>query len=155
MYDNVQFKWKPSEDQTVDFKIKIINNSNWQLLTKTDQVFNVSQKVGKPVPATCIPTLKNQREFKDGDVAEFVLQNKFNPQKNLFTLVRPRTEKGANSYDTVMSALEAAANPFKLDILRPALELITKGIKGNDIKQYISNFSKSQLILCILRIKIL
>jgi len=151
MYDNVQFKWKPSEDQTVDFKIKIINNSNWNLLTKTDQVFNVSQKVGKPLPATCIPTPKNIREFKDGDVAEFVLQNKFNPQKNLFTLVRARTEKGANSYDTVMSALEAAANPFKLDILRPALELITKGIQGNDIKQYISNFSKSQLILCILK----
>jgi len=151
MYDNVQFKWKPSEDQTVDFKIKIINNSNWHLLTKTDQVFNVSQKVGKPVPATCIPTSKNIREFKDGDVAEFVLQTKFNPQKNLFTLVRARTEKGANSYDTVMSALEAAVNPFKLDILKPALELITKGIKGNDIKKYMNNFSKSQLILCILK----
>jgi hypothetical protein len=55
-YNNVQFKWKPSEQLTIDFKIKWISDKKWILLTGTEEQFMVSQTDSDPLPATCEPT---------------------------------------------------------------------------------------------------
>jgi hypothetical protein len=149
--NNVQFKWKPPNQLTIDFKIKEINKRLWHLLTKTDQNYNISQKKGKPVPAICIPSDKNLEDYHDGDVAEFRYSRGNNPQGNLFTPVRLRNEKSANSYKTIMSTLDVIKNPFNLDILKPAIQEITQ---GSGVKEILKNYTKSELILMTLKNKI-
>jgi hypothetical protein len=147
-YNNVQFKWKPSDELTVDFKIRQTGPSTWTLYTKTDQVYNVSQKKGKPQPAICYPTRANMRDYTDGDVGEFILQPTNNPQGNIFQVRRKRPEKSANSYNTIMSTLDVISNPFDLDILKPALIAVVKPDPNNEeLKNALMQFSKSQLIL--------
>ena len=152
-HNNIQFKWKPPEDLTIDFKIKAIKPNLWHLLTGTGQTFMINQPKGfKPVPATCIPTKTNKLLYNDGDVAEFILQQKNNPQKNLFNIVRLRPEKDANSYNTIMSTLEIINGPaFYLDILKPTLMAIKNPSRSkDDLKKILSLSSKSKLILCIM-----
>ena len=70
-YNNVQFKWKPSNQLTIDFKIKIVGLNEWTLLTKTDQPFNINQPDGNPLPATCIPTDAQKLKYHDSEVVEY------------------------------------------------------------------------------------
>lgn len=138
-YNNVQFKWKPSDELTIDFKIKENGPNEWHLLTKTDQPFNINQEIGNPLPATCIPTEEQKRKYHENDIAEFKYRETSNPNKNLFVAVRLRNEKEANSLSTIMSTYCVINNPFTLDMLKPAFE--------NQInKKYLNIFSESDLI---------
>ena len=142
-WNNVQFKWKPPNQLTIDFKIKEISTKLWHLLTKTDQNYNISQKKGKPVPAICIPTDKNLEEYHNDDVAEFKYFHGNNPQGNLFVVVRPRNEKSANSYKTIMSTMSVIKNPFDLDILKPSMQ--------GSLKETLKFFSHSELVLIAMK----
>jgi len=147
-YNNVQFKWKPSDELTIDFKIKLTSATTWTLYTKTDQFYSISQKKGKPQPAICYPTRANMRDYSDGDVAEFILQPTNNPQGNIFQVRRKRPEKNANSYNTIMSTLEVIHNPFNIDIIKDALIAAVAPVPTNEeLKNALMQFSKSQLIL--------
>jgi hypothetical protein len=149
-FANVQFKWKPWDELTVDLQIKQIKKNLWHLLTNTEQVFNVSQPKGKPVPATCIPTPTEQNTFSDGDIVEFKYYTKNkNPQGNLFTPYRLRNEKNANSYKTVLSTLKAIHDFFTLDQLKPALKQLVTPNGPKD--QVLALMSKSNLVLCVAR----
>jgi hypothetical protein len=52
-FDNIQFKWKPPTQLTVDFKIKTNpdNKNIWWLLTSTGQNYDVKQKNGENIHA--------------------------------------------------------------------------------------------------------
>jgi hypothetical protein len=130
---NIQFKWKPVEQQTIDFKIKVINTNTWHLLTKNGNPFMINQKQGNPLPATCIPDKNNKRVLNDGDVAEFKLVD-----NNIFKVYKLRDNKEANSIPSALSVMNFLNNPFTLDILKTenGLTLLTK----------------SQLILCICKV---
>jgi hypothetical protein len=154
-YNNVQFKWKPPEELTIDFKIKVIGN-HWVLLTKTDQQFMVNQPKDskgnnvQPVPAMCYPSKEDFAKYQDSDVVEFVYQKKDNPQKNLFQPVRLRNEKSANSYATIMSTLEVIYDPFYIDSLRTCYEIIgSDRISEKDSMKVFLNtvYNKSDLTL--------
>lgn len=56
-YNNVQFKWKPLEDQTIDFRIKIVSDSKWELLTRAGYPFTIP---GSGEPASIKPTKKRR-----------------------------------------------------------------------------------------------
>ena len=150
-YNNVQFKWKPSDQLTIDFQIKMITKSQWVLLSSTGQQFMVQQPKGKdPVPAMCYPTESQQEKYHDSEVVEFKYQEKDNPEHNLFVPMRSRNEKRANGYKTIMSTLYSIQNPFKLESVKEPLEVITsesiKTKKG--IKNVLNTvFTKSDLIL--------
>ena len=137
-YNNVQFKWKPPEHQTMDFKIKITGN-NWELLTKSDLPFTLP---GSGIKATCKPTAVNKRDFVSGDVAEF----KYSIPKRTFVIVRSRPNKQANSQEAIRSVLRFISNPFSLDLLKPALLVLTG--KSKKFSELLKVMSKSQLILC-------
>jgi hypothetical protein len=154
-YNNVQFKWKPPEELTIDFKIQVVGD-HWVLLTKTDQQFMVNQPKDskgnnvQPVPAMCYPSKSDFNKYKNFDIVEFKYQHKNNPQKNLFQPVRLRNEKSANSYATVMSTLDVIYNPFYIDDLRECFEIVNSPrISTPDgIRTLMSRiFSKSDLIL--------
>lgn len=140
-YNNVQFKWKPSEDQTMDFKIKIETNTKWVLLTRSDYPFTMPVT---GIPAVCVPTAKNVAEFKDGDVAEFI----YNKKKGLFEIVRARPNKMANGKDTILSVFNFIQNPFTLDNLKEPLISLTV---DPNIKNILKSYNKSDLILFILK----
>ena len=145
-YNNVQFKWKPSNQLTIDFKIKIMGPNEWHLLTKAGEPYNVNQKDSNPLPATCIPSETQKKLYFDGDVVEFRFKETGNPNKNLFIPERSRNEKEANSLSTIMSTMCVIFNPFTLDNLRPAFKFLSD---GKDLAGYLNIFSESDLILCI------
>jgi hypothetical protein len=138
-YNNILFKWKPVNEQTMDFKIKIINNNNWQLLTRSDYPFTMP---GSGEPASYTPTDANKREFVDSDVAEFSYNN------GKFKLVRSRPNKLANSKDSIMSVFNFIYNPFTLDYITPIIRSMT--INPN-LKNILFGYSTSDLILCALK----
>lgn len=138
--DNIQYKWKPLEDQTMDFAIKIISNNDWKLLTRSGQEFRLP---GSAEAALCKPTAANRRTFSDGDVAEF----KYNPRNKLFTILRPRKNKTANSLGTIMSVFNFIENPFKLDDIKKILNTI---LEGDYIRGVLMTYTKEELVLCCL-----
>ena len=148
VYNNIQFKWKPPNQLTIDFKIKINTPNEWWLLTKSNQVFQIKQPDGQNVNAICLPTNKNKEEYVDGDIVEVGLKEKNNPQNNIFTILQKRTDKTeGNSYNTAMSVMEASKHKFTLDELKiPLLSL-----KNNtDLDKILNLYSKSELLLCVL-----
>ena len=146
-YNNVLFKWKPPEDLTIDFKIKIVKSDEWELLTKSGMNYDIPQGDKDPVHAITVPTEANKKNYRDGDVAEFkIVESAFkNPLGNKFKIVRPRPEKDANGLYTIMSTMNVIHNPFYLDIITPSVKLILSG-KKSELQMY----SRNNLILCIL-----
>jgi hypothetical protein len=124
----------------MDFKIKVLKPNFWQLLTKSNFPFTMP---GSGEPASYKPTDTVKKTFVDGDVAEF----SFN--KGTFKLVRARPNKTANSVGAIMSILKFIYNPFTLDYLKPMLEVLTG--KSTNIKNLISKYTASDLVLCSLK----
>ena len=143
-FRNIQFKWKPSDQLTLDFKIKIYGPNEWHLLTKTDQEYAVKQADGTNLPAICIPSETQKGKYHDSEVVEFKLAAGKNLHKNIFIPIRPRHEKDANSYNTIMSTLNVINNPFNLDELKPAF------IAKSSLSKILNIYSESDLILCCL-----
>jgi hypothetical protein len=152
-YNNVQFKWKPPDQLTVDFKIKVVTDRKWILLTGTDEQYMIAQSQGDPLPAICEPTKDDLVRYSNGEVVEFELKKRANPQRNLFVTVRSRNEKKANSYRTIMSTLNAIGNNFRLDSLKESFKSITSPFTKDSFKKILVHFSYSDLILWSLYFK--
>jgi hypothetical protein len=146
-YNNVQFKWKPPDQLTIDFKIKRISDKKWVLLTGTDEQYMISQSKGDPLPAMCEPTKDDLLRYSNGEVVEFQLKRRANPQRNLFIPMRSRNEKKANSYRTIMSTLNAIENNFNLDSVKEGIKSITNPFTNESFKKILLYFSYSNLIL--------
>ena len=154
-YNNIQFKWKPPDELTIDFKIRVVDNK-WYLLTQTDQQYMINQPNASngqkvpPVPAMCIPSEEDFKKYRENEVVEFKYFHGSNPFKNLFVPVRSRNEKKANSYRTIMSTLDVIQHPFYLDSLRECFEIITSNriTVKSDMKIFLKKvFSSSDLVL--------
>jgi hypothetical protein len=147
-YNNVQFKWKPSNELTIDFKIKIISKNEWHLATKTDQPYMINQIEGNPLPATCIPSDLHKEKYHENEVVEFKFKETGNPNGILFVPVRSRNEKDANSLSTIKSTMCVINDPFSLELLKPAIKFLNTNMEKIN-KDFLSIFSVSDLILCI------
>ena len=149
VYNNIQFKWKPPNELTIDFKIKIFKPNEWYLLTKTGQVFQIKQPDGENVNAICIPTNKNKEEYHENDIVEFKLKENNNPQNNIFVPINIREDKTeGNSYNTAMSVMEVIKNKFVLDELKFPISIIKFNLE--DKSALFSIYPKSKLVLCVL-----
>lgn len=148
VYNNVQFKWKPPKQLTIDFKLKFNpeNKNEWWLLTKTEQNYDVKQPDGTTEHAIIIPTKRYRELYKEGDVLECKLKETLNPLKNIFVPILKRADKTeGNSLQTIMSTLNVVVNPFTLDILKPAIiSTITDTNHENIMKFY----SLYKVIIC-------
>ena len=148
VYNNVQFKWKPPSQLTVDFKIRFNpdKKNEWWLLTKSDQNYDVKQPDGTTVHAIIVVTESIREKYIEGDVVECKLKEQSNPQGNIFIPLSKRSDKTeGNSLQTIMSTLKVVKTPFTLDILKPAIESIVTGTNQDSILEFCS---KSKLILC-------
>jgi hypothetical protein len=153
-YNNVQFKWKPADDLTIDFKIKKSSGAEWILLTQSGQEYMIDlpvklrkdKKKKEQVPARCLPTETQKERYTEGDVVEF---KKKENTINYFVPLRKRNEKKANSYQTIMSTMQVIDNPFSLDILKPVLKYVVENDQEN-IANVLEMYPKNKLILCAL-----
>lgn len=148
VYNNIQFKWKPVTQLTVDFKIHIPEDvsNEWWLMTKTNQNYNVKQKKGNPLKAIMIPTKSDKLKYKDGDVVECKLNQQVY-ERNVFIPITKREDKTeGNSLQTIMSTMNAIENAFTLDDLKPAIVSILNDYK--DPKKILQFQTMSQLVLC-------
>lgn len=141
--NNIQYKWKPLQQQTIDFRIKIISNNIWHLYTRSGQPYNINQRDGNPRPAMCIPTKSNKMEYSDGDVAEF----KYSPSpvdNTLFKIIRSRKNKDPNGLSTIMSIMNFISDPFTID------SLLQKAIRSSNPREFLKILTRKQLLLGIL-----
>lgn len=149
VYNNIQFKWKPPSELTVDFKIKEDPDHKkvWWLLTASGQNYDVKLPNGQNIHAIVIPSDSDREKYKDGDVVECKLKGgPANPQKNIFVILNKREDKDrGNSLQTIMSTMGVVNQPFTLDILKPAIEAY---FTLNSIGEILKFYSKSKLLLC-------
>jgi len=160
-YNNIQFKWKPLSEQTIDFRIKVTKEPGkglvWHLLQKNNEPFKIPGTGKKGTKYTlsestetaiCIPTSSNARQFSDGDVAEF----KWSGNGNRFVLLRAREYgKEPNSLGSIISIWNFIQDPFTLDSLKQTFRVLTGGnINKPGLKTILGNYSRSDLILCAL-----
>jgi len=149
VYNNVQFKWKPPEQLTIDFEIKFNPESKkeWWLLTKSKQNYDVKQSDGTAVHAIILPTKSDILKYNEGDVVECILKPTANSQHNIFIPMQKRADKtDGNSLQTIMSTMDAIKNKFTLDILKPAILEIISGKSSKEVLQF---YSTNKLILCV------
>ena len=163
-FNNVLFKWKPASELTIDFKLKIVNDNKWELLTKSGMNFDIkvmdpseklikdSEGVVNPVDKSIMvhaiadPSDDDKRKYHNGDVVEvkyIPINQSTNKYGYKFKIVKPRQNKEANGLATIMSTMKVIKDPFNLDLLKKAIRT-----DGLDFDIY----SKSSLILCILDI---
>jgi hypothetical protein len=148
VYNNIQFKWKPTPQLTVDFKIHIPEDvsNEWWLMTKTNQNYNVKQKKGNPLKAIMIPTKSDKLKYKNGDVVECKLNEEVN-ERNVFIPIAKREDKTeGNSLQTIMSTMNAIENAFTLDDLKPAILSILNNY--SEPKKILQFQTTSRLLLC-------
>jgi len=139
--DNVLFKWKPVEDQTMDFQIKMVSRNRWELLTKSGYPFTLP---GSGEVAFVKPTTMNIRDYSDGDVAEFTYS------KGIFRIFRPRPNKQANSLDSVLSVMDFIKKPFTLDSLKSTFDSFFSESGGIDLKKVLLGLSVERLkFICL------
>ena len=148
-YNNVQFKWKPPNQLTVDFEIRKEtdkrNSSYWWLLTKSEQNYDVKQDDGTTIHAIVEPSDRDKLLYNSGDIVECKLKEINNPQRNKFVILFKRADKKeANSLQTIMSTLSVVNNPFTLDLLKPAITSINT---GSEPKEVLNFFSVNRLTL--------
>jgi len=125
--------------QTIDLGIKIVNNNQWVLTTRNGSVLNINVPKSKPVPASIVPSIRDKRNYQDGDVVEVKLQSK----PNIFVIVRKRTDKEANTIPTAMSVLNFINNPFTLD------DLVFTNSQRSNVKEVIKQLTLDQIFLCL------
>ena len=137
-----QFKWKPSEQQTVDLMVrKIDNNSANLLVLKGDrhEVLNFNRKIAvSTVPA----------DSKNGDILEFKISGTKQDLNFVFD-TRRLDKKKANAIRTVLGVINSYLNP--VDIRKLHLFLNLETLKTNDIKDVLKIVPINKLTGCAVK----
>lgn len=167
-YKNTLFKWKPSNEQTVDFKIKKIEQS--VKIPSSDKIYikaklffkRYDKKTSTEQYIEWVPGLNEPKfglipidfEVEDGSVCEFTvdLENKY------FIFSRKRELKGPNALLTIRSILEFIKNPVRINIIGRILtkEPSSDKTRINILTALADTLTKQQqikLLICLDKIK--
>lgn len=169
-YKNFLYKWKPSNEQTVDFKIKKTNDivtisgtsqafvkvkvlfRRFDKRTKSDQYIEWSP--GKNEPRFGI--VPKETTINDGSICEFTIDL----ENNYFIFSRVRELKGANALLTIKSVIDVVKNPVKINILGNILseEPKSEKVKLNMLTALADTLTKEQklkLLICLDKIQLI
>lgn len=151
---NIQYKWKPEEEQSIDFAIfketqgkkqeskyllKIRKGQNLTIYTiRKDNSF-------KPAEVTNNTSLElSNMKTRDGTIGEFV----FNTSKQQFELLRLRKDKDSpNALSTAINVMNAIKNPVDLEIIKKFFNISNLNDQG--LKQLLRYMTKSQMLRCM------
>lgn len=169
-YKNILYKWKPSEEQTVDFKIKKTNeivtiSDTSQQFIKTKVYFKRYDKREKSEQYIEWSPGKNEPRFgiipsnlniPDGAICEFSVDL----VNNYFKFNRVRELKGANALLTIKSIIEFVKNPVKINIIGSILSEEPKSNKVklnilNNLADILTKEQKLKLLICLDKIQII
>jgi hypothetical protein len=143
---NVQYKWKPVEEQSIDFLIKIEKTDIYKLQVKVgDNLIDfINKRIKQPYEITDksingIKTLK----VKNGTIGEFT----WNVQQRKFELLGIRKDKKSpNGLVTAINVMNAIRYPVDLEIIKKFL--IVDKLNSAGIKDLLQYMTKSQLLRC-------
>lgn len=169
-YKNVQFKWKPSNEQTVDFKIEKTRDT--VELETSSQVYNkvklyfkrFDKKANKELSVPWSPGREEPRfglipeeiEVKDGTVCEFTVDL----ESGYFIFTRTRELKGPNALMTIKSVIELVKYPVDINTISKVLtkEPLSKQTESNIIdvlNNYLTKEQKLKILMCLGNIEII
>lgn len=145
---NIQFKWKPIDEQSIDFAI-FKSDRTYILKVKKGPnlaVFTVN-KGGKYIAGeltqSSIQELARSKT-RDGTIGEFVV----NKSQGKFELLRLRRDKDRpNALSTAINVMNAIKNPVDLEIIKKFF--IAKKLNTSGLKELLKYMTKSQLLRCI------
>uniref|UniRef100_A0A6C0LG22 Uncharacterized protein n=1 Tax=viral metagenome TaxID=1070528 RepID=A0A6C0LG22_9ZZZZ len=145
---NIQYKWKPEEEQSVDFAIfkegqryvlKIRKGKNLTTFTIRKNQSYVPVEVTKEAS-----TELSRSKTRDGTIGEFV----YNTSKQQFELLRIRRDKDSpNSLSTAINVMNAIKNPVDLEIIKKFF--IINKLNEQGLKQLLRYMTKSQMLRCM------
>lgn len=167
-YKNILYKWKPSLEQTVDFKVQKTNDTvnitgtsqtfiktklffrRFDKRTKSDQYIEWSP--GKNEPRFGL--VPNDITVKDGAICEFSIDL----DNNYFIFNRTRELKGGNALLTIKSIIDFVKNPVRIGLLG---NILTDEPQSNKVKLNILNGladtltkeQKLKLLVCLDKIE--
>jgi len=143
-FSTTQYKWKPTNEQTVDFQMRKVGNNTVELLTMKGGNIVPFQQNFKAVTID-IPT----SDFQNNSVGEFSINQITGEFK--FKEYR-RDKKTPNSIKTVMNVINSFKNPVNINDLYYFLNL---GPSSNEmeIKKVLEYSSKSNLLQCLVTSK--
>jgi len=142
---NVQYKWKPIEEQSIDFLIKI-EKSGIKLQVKVgDKLIDfINKKTQQPyeIIDKSINEIKSLK-VRNGTIGEFT----WNLQQRKFELLGIRKDKTSpNGLITALNVMNAIRFPVDLEIIKKFF--IVDRLNPLGIKELLQYMSKSQLLRC-------
>ena len=149
---NTQYKWKPEEEQSIDFAIfketqkqesryvlKIRKGPNLTIFTVRKNQSYVPAEVTKESS-----TELARSKTRDGTIGEFV----YNMSKQQFELLRLRRDKDSpNALSTAINVMNAIKNPVDLEIVKKFF--IVNKLNEQGLKQLLRYMTKSQMLRCM------
>lgn len=137
-----QYKWKPSNEQTVDLLVKKVSNVTAGLFVSKGGNVEPYQVNYKQV------VVEVPREIKDNDVAEFSLD-----QSGKFVFKEIRKDKTIpNALRTVLNVINSFKNPVNINDLYYFLNLSDSSTKA-EIKKVLDYSPKTKLLQCVANYK--
>ena len=151
---NTQYKWKPIEEQSIDFAIFKNKNKNYVLNVKKGQeliIFtqrsNESNESNIYLPAKVSETtnkILKSSKIKNGTIGEFT----YNIKEKEFELKNLRRDKDSpNALSTAINVMNAIKHPVDLEIIKQFFIINNLNKKG--LKQLLEYMSKSQMLRCM------
>jgi len=151
---NTQYKWKPIEEQSIDFAIFKNKNENYVLNVKKGQeliIFtqrsNESNESNIYLPAKVSETtnkILKSSKIKNGTIGEFT----YNIKKKEFELKNLRRDKDSpNALSTAINVMNAIRHPVDLEIIKQFFIINNLNKKG--LKQLLEYMPKSQMLRCM------
>lgn len=145
---NTQYKWKPVEEQSIDFAIfkqgtqyalKVRKGANLVVYTIRKDKDYVPAEVTKETSSELA-----RSKTRDGTIGEFV----FNTRNNKFELLRLRRDKDSpNALNTAINVMNAIRNPVDLEIIKKFFKVNLAD--RQELKQLLRYMTKSQMLRCM------
>lgn len=152
---NVQYKWKPTDEQSIDFAIFKEKGKYVLKIKKGPELvtYTVEVEAKKYVPAEINDKSKTElarSKTRDGTIGEFV----FNKSDNKFELLRLRRDKTIpNSLSTAINVINAIKHPVDLEIIKKFARV--DKLNQNGVKDLLKYMTKSQKLRCMLNNKMI
>ena len=143
---NIQYKWKPVEEQSIDFFIEKQGNDTVLLkVRKGKSIITFTDKVDSRIVPSKVKITQELKKVKTGTIGEFTFNNKTKE----FELLRIRADKDSpNALSTALNVRNAINKPVDLNIIKKFF--IIDKLTETGYSQLLRNLTKAQLLRCSL-----
>ena len=156
-FKNNQYKWKPANEQTIDFAVKntgrFVTTSETSVKQQLVELYFRRFDAEKNKEFLILFKLNNNPTFglipegvKVSD--EVVCEFRFNIKSNYFIFVRTREGKSANGIRSALAAIKLAKEPIDINILSEYFSTKKTDNTFKKLSKYLSKKQIIQLLIC-------